>query len=81
MMEEITDLSGAPDEIKRQIIENNRKLLAKERERKMNMEKKEESTLGTLAAIVLVAFLLLWGVAMVLAPAAIIKWCLLFLLG
>lgn len=52
-----------------------------ERERRMHMEKKEESTFGTLAAVALVAFLLLWGAALVLAPAAIIKWCLLFLLG
>jgi hypothetical protein len=38
-------------------------------------------TTGMLAAALFVVALVLWGIAGVLAPAAIIKWCWLFLMG
>lgn len=40
-----------------------------------------EKKTGTLAAAFLVAAVVLWAVACVLAPLAIIKWCWLFLMG
>lgn len=45
------------------------------------MENGNEKKLGALAAVLVVAMAVLWGLALLLAPAAIIKWCLLFLLG